>query len=225
LPQDYSQILKQSPIFATLSDQELEALAKLTTAREFAADEYVFWEGDPAEWFYVVAQGSIKVSKLSSQGKETIIDFFGPGEMFGEVAVFQNKTYPASSRAESETNLLGIRKSDFIRLLSVHPQVALRIINILSGRLRDSQNRLRDLAGERVEQRLARILMMLSGRLGNNLPFTRQELGDMAGTTTETTIRILSQWKERGIIASARGKIIVSDELKLRLLAEGPPRV
>jgi CRP/FNR family transcriptional regulator len=197
----------------------------MVSERKFAAGEYVFWEGDPAEWFYIITQGSIKVSKMSSQGKETILDFFGPGEMFGEVAVFQDGPYPASAQTQSETGLLGIQKSVFLQFLSEHPLVGLRIINILSGRLRDSQNRLRDLAGERVEQRLARILMMLSARMGKTLPFTRQELSDMAGTTTETTIRVLSQWKQRGIINSSRGQTTIANETKLRLLAEGPPRV
>jgi CRP/FNR family transcriptional regulator len=103
--------------------------------------------------------------------------------------------------------------------------VALSIINVLGGRLRDAANRLKDLAGERVEQRLARILVMLSAKLGKTLPFTRQEIADMAGTTTETTIRLTTQLKERGIISAVRGKITIVDELKLRLLAEGPPQV
>ena len=165
------------------------------------------------------------MTKLASTGKEIILSFFGPGEMFGEVAVFENKPYPASAQAISETRLLGIKKADLIAFLIKYPQVALRIIGILSGRLRDSQNRLRDLAGERVEQRLARMLLMLSAKLGTDLPFTRQELSDMSGTTTETTIRILSQWKDRGIISSVRGKITIADESKLKLLAEGPPQI
>jgi len=76
-----------------------------------------------------------------------------------------------------------------------------------------------------VEQRLARTLLMLSAKLGSTLPFTRQEIADMAGTTTETAIRITSQLKERGIIGSVRGKIIILNETKLKLLSEGPPRV
>ena len=132
---------------------------------------------------------------------------------------------PASARVVSATCLLGIKKADFLNFLAKYPTVSLRIIAILSGRLRDAQSRLRDLAGERVEQRLARMMLMLSARLGATLPFTRQELSDMAGTTTETTIRTLSQWEDRGIVSSARGKVTIADETKLKLLAEGPPQV
>jgi CRP/FNR family transcriptional regulator, nitrogen oxide reductase regulator len=96
------------------------------------------------------------------------------------------------------------------------------VISLLSGRLREAQSRLRDMAGERVEQRLARLLLRLSAKLGSTLPFTRQELSDMAGTTTETTIRVLSQWKDQGVISSVRGKILITDEKKLKQLGQGP---
>jgi len=145
--------------------------------------------------------------------------------MFGEVAVFEGKPYPASAQVVADTKILGIKKKDFLSFLSTRPRVALSIINILGGRLRDAQGRLKDLAGERVEQRLARTLLMLYSKLGPTLPFTRQEIADMAGTTTETAIRVTSQLKDRGIIRSIRGKIIILDETKLRLLSEGPPQV
>jgi CRP-like cAMP-binding protein len=220
-----SEILKRSLIFSTLIASEQDLLASLTVERKLGAGEFVFWEGDISDRFYIVASGRIKVLKHSSLGREFIVAFFDPGEMFGEVAVFEDKPYPASAQAVTETRILGIKKENFLSFLSEHPQVALRIINVLGGRLRDAQNRLRDIAGERVEQRLARILLMLSTRLGNSLPFTRQEIAEMAGTTTETTIRALSRLKEGGIIRSTRGKIIISDKTKLKLLAEGPPNI
>jgi CRP-like cAMP-binding protein len=225
LNSDSSSMLKNSPIFSSLTDKELYELASLFSERKAVANEIIFWEGDPSERFYIVARGQVKVTKLSSLGKEMIIAFFGSGEMFGEVAVFEDKPYPASAQAVSDAVLLGIRKTDFINFLLKHPGITLKIISILSGRLRDAQNRLRDLAGERVEQRLARMLLMLSAKIGTTLPFTRQDISDMAGTTTETTIRTFSQWKDHGIIRSLRGKIIIVDETKLKIMAEGPPRL
>ncbi len=219
------EILKRSLIFSSLTEGELAELSELAIERRFEPGEFVFWEEDAPDWFYIVAEGRIKVLKHSSSGKELIIAFFDPGEMFGEVAVFENKPYPASAQAEAKTKVFGIKREDFLRFLVSHPQVALRIINILSGRLRDAQGRLRDLAGERVQQRLASVLLMLSAKLGSTLPFTRQEIADMAGTTAETAFRVTSQLKERGIIRSVRGKIIILDKTRLRLLGEGPPRV
>ena len=220
---DKVEVLKRSTIFSGLNDEELKELAGLAVKRSFEAGEFVFWDDDSPDSFYLVAEGQIKVVKHSSLGKEFIIAFFGPGEMFGEVAVFENKPYPASSQAVAESKVLARGRPDFLSFLRHRPEVALRIIGILGGRLRDAQGRLRDLAGERVEQRLARTLLMLSAKLGASLPFTRQEIADMAGTTTETAIRIMSHLKDREIIRSTRGNVVILDEVKLMLLSEGHP--
>ena len=224
-PEAITAALKKSLVFSGLSDTELAGLSRLAAARHLEAGQYAFWEGDAPDYFYILISGRIKVLKHSSQGKEVIIAFFGPGEMFGEVAVFEDKVYPASAQAAIDSQVAAIRKDDLLSFLAAHPQVVLRIINILGGRLREAQGRLKDLAGERVEQRLARTLLMLSAKLGASLPFTRQEIADMAGTTTETAIRILSRLKDGGIISSTRGEITILNQDKLRLLSEGPPQV
>lgn len=220
-----AEILRGSLIFSSLSESELAELSEIAVERRFQPGEFVFWDGDPPDWFYMVAEGTVKVLKHSSSGKEFLIAFFGPGEMFGEVAVFENKPYPASAQAMADMRVLAIKRQDFLSFLAHRPEVSLRIMSVLGARLRDAQGRLRDLAGERVEQRLVRTLLMLSSKLGPSLPFTRQEIADMAGTTTETTIRVMSRLKDRGIIRSARGKTIVLDDIKLRLLSEGPPHI
>jgi len=220
-----SQLLKRSFIFSESSEEELAELAGLAARRSFVPGEFVFWEGDAPDSFYIVIEGRVKVLKHSSLGKEFIIAFFGPGEMFGEVAVFQDRPYPASAQAAADTKVLRIRREDFLSFVAQRPQVVLRVISVLGERLRDAQGRLKDLAGERVEQRLAHTLLMLSAKLGATLPFTRQEIADMAGTTTETAIRFISRLKAGEIIRSARGRITILDKTKLRLLSEGPPRV
>ena len=86
---DKVDILKHSPIFSSLNDDELSELANLAVERKVMSSEFIFWEGDDPEWFYIVASGKVKVIKYSSLGKEFIIAFFDPGEMFGEIAVFE----------------------------------------------------------------------------------------------------------------------------------------
>lgn len=221
---DRAQILGQSLIFSSLNDNELADLAGLAIERAFKPGEFIFWEGDVPDRFYMVAEGRVKVIKHSTLGKEFIIAFFGPGEIFGEVAVFENEPYPATAQAVAETRVLGIKREAFLSFLADRPEVALRTINVLGGRLRDAQGRLRDIAGERVEQRLARTLLMLSSRIGPTLPFTKQEIADMAGTTTETAIRVMSRLKDGDVIRSVRGKTVILDEAKLRLLSEGSPQ-
>jgi len=123
-------------------------LAALAFERGFQSGEFIFWDGDSPDSLYIVAEGRVKVLKHSSSGKDFIIAFFGPSEMFGEVAVFENKPYPASAQAVAETKVIGIKRGDFLSLLAQRPEIALRIINVLAGRLRDAQGRLRDIAAE-----------------------------------------------------------------------------
>jgi CRP-like cAMP-binding protein len=216
-------VLRRSLIFSGLEDEELGSLAEIAVERRIEQDEFVFWDGDQPHGLYIIAEGKIKVMKHASSGKEFIIAFFGPGEMFGEVAVFENKPYPASAQAVAATTVLAIGREEFLSFLGGRPEVALRIIHVLGGRLRDAQSRLKDMAGERVDQRVASVLLMLSSKLGPEIPFTRQEIADMTGTTTETAIRVMSRLKDRGIIRSARGKTVVLDPAGLRQLSEGDP--
>jgi CRP-like cAMP-binding protein len=224
-PNEKLELLKQTILFSALSDEELAKLAVLTVERHFSSSETVLWEGNPPEWFYIVAQGRVKVVKYTSAGKELIVAIFTPGHTFGEVAVFQEKPYPASALAIGKTTVLGIKRADILAFLSHNPSVALKMINLLGARLRDSHDRLKDLAGERVEQRIANMLLMLSSRIGLTIPFTRQEIADMTGTATETVIRTTTKLKEQGIINTTRGEIVILDEAKLRLVSDGSPLV
>ncbi|MFC1892586.1 Crp/Fnr family transcriptional regulator [Chloroflexota bacterium] len=119
---DKVRTIKNSSIFSSLNDNELSELAGLAVERSLASDEFVFWDGDAPEWFYIVAEGKVKVLKHSSSGKEFIIAFFGLGEHFGEVAVFEDKPYPASAQAVTETRVVGVKKDDFISFLANRPK-------------------------------------------------------------------------------------------------------
>ena len=218
-------ILKTSSIFGCLKDNELEELAGHAGLRSYKTGSFIFWEGDPPHYFYIVAKGRVKAVKHSSIGKEVTIAFFENYEMFGEVAVFQNMHYPASAQAVIDTDILQIKKDDFLSFLGSRPQVALRIISILGERLREAQERFKDIAGERVEQRIARILFMLSQKTGPVLLYKRQEIAEMSGTTTETAIRVMVHFKEMRVIDTIRGKITILNAEKLKLLSEGPPSV
>ncbi|MBE0481027.1 MAG: Crp/Fnr family transcriptional regulator [Dehalococcoidia bacterium] len=212
--------LRSSLVFSGLEEGDIKELARICVDRRLESGSFVFLEGDEPAWFYIVAEGRIRVLKHSSQGKEFVIAHFGPGEMFGEVAVFENKPYPASAQAVSDSRVLAIKRNDYLAFLARQPEVAFRIIHVLVGRLRDAQSRLRDLAGERAEQRIARVLLMLQSRLGSTISFTRQEIADMSGATIETTIRVMSRLKDRGIIRSVRGKTIIVDEAGLDVLSQ-----
>ena len=108
-----AKVLKNSLIFSGLNDEEIDALTGLAVDRSFQTGNFVFFEGDDPDWFYMVATGRIKVLKHSSIGKEFVIAYFQPGEMFGEVAVLENKPYPASAQAVDETMVLWNKERRF----------------------------------------------------------------------------------------------------------------
>jgi CRP-like cAMP-binding protein len=117
-----AQILKQTPILSPLSDEELEGLARLAHQRRLDDGQFLFCEGDQPLWFYIVEQGKVKVVKQAASGKEFIISLFTPGEMVGEVAVFQGKPYPASAQAVGTTIVLSISGQDLLTFLSHNPR-------------------------------------------------------------------------------------------------------
>jgi CRP-like cAMP-binding protein len=119
------------------------------------------------------------------------------------------------------THVLGFRKNEFIPFILGHPVIMLEIIKILAARVSELNRRLRDVAGERVEQRLFRVMLTLSRRLGPTFTITRHELADMVGATTETIIRSLSSLQKERIVDSVRGRITIIDEARLRVLSEG----
>ena len=222
---DLIEFFKQSPIFASLDKDELKKIAGLAAPHHFKKGEFIILEGNTPPSFHIIQEGRVKVFKQSSSGKDFTIGVFHRGDTFGEVAVFDGKPCSASAQAMDEAIVLTIRREEFLSLAARNPIIAMKIIGIMGERIKSAHNRLRDLAADRVEQRLTKVLLMLSSKYGITLSFTRQEIADMAGTTTETTTRVMNRLKNSGIIRSTRGKIIILDETKLQLLSSGPPLV
>jgi len=222
---DLIELFKQSPIFASLDEDELKKIAGLATPRHFKKGEFIILEGDTPPSFYIIQEGRVKVFKQSSSGKDFTIGAFHRGDTFGEVAVFDGKPYPASAQAMDEAIVLTIRREEFLFYVTQNPTIAMKIIGIIGERVKSAHDRLRDLAADRVEQRLAKVLLMLSSKYGPTLPFTKQEIADLTGTTTETAIRVMSRLKDSGIIRSTRGETVILDEAKLQLLSSDSPFV
>jgi CRP-like cAMP-binding protein len=216
------QILSNVPLFSSLGKDEVKSLVDIVTERSFNAGETIFLDGDSPEWFYIVAGGMVEILKQHVSGKDFVITFLTASEMLGEVSIVDGAPYPASARARVNTRVLTIKRADLTAFLTRHPQLLLRINAILGARLRDVQMRLSDFACEKASQRLIRILLMLQGKCGHTIPFTRQEVADMTGITTETATRIISHLRKRGIIGSARGRIVILDQNKLEQLDESP---
>lgn len=217
-------------MFADLGRAEVEEVAALFREERYEKDRYIFHEGDPADWVYLVADGKVKIVKQAPTGRETILEVWPPGEIFGGAAILAEH-HPASAAAMERATVLKLSRQDFRALLGRYPPMAVHVIDTLGKRLRAAHNIIRGLAGERVEQRVASILLKLADRIGEqageglrlNIHLTRQDIADMVGSTVETAIRIMSRFQKEGIVTTDEGQITIRDRARLKEIAERLP--
>ncbi len=205
------------PIFRDLSLTDLKELASLASATVFAKGAFIFKEGDPANLFYLVHDGLVQIYKTSGSGKNVTFTIATRGDTLIASALSID-SYFVSAQAMNDVTVLKIGRKDFLAFVSRHSSVAMGIIAIMSQRLNREYDRIVDIVGEEVELRLVHSLCLLAGKFGPRLSLTRQELANFAGTTTETTIRVLSKLKKRGVIggSATRGEILISDLVRLQ---------
>ena len=222
--QDNLKILSNIPAFNGLTNGQLEQIRKITTIREFNRGELIFSEGDEGNGFYVVIDGRIKVFKLSPEGKEQILHIIGAGEPFGEVAVFAGRSFPANAQAINYSRLLFLPRSDFVRLISDNPSLAMEMLAVLSMRLRQFTLQIESLSLKEVPGRLASYLMLLAGEQSEPeavaLPISKGQLASLLGTIPETLSRIFARMSQQGIIKVDGRTIYLTDKSGLKDLAE-----
>ncbi|MCD6289649.1 MAG: Crp/Fnr family transcriptional regulator [Anaerolineae bacterium] len=225
---DMVQIVRSVPLFLSLTRQDWEDVAEMLVGRCYPKDAYIIQAGEPPDALYIVWEGQVKILRHSEEGRDIVLDVIGPGHMFGEMAVFDGMPYSASAQAMEDVAVVAISRPDFFRLLERHPGVSLAVISELSRRLRNASDLVHSLAVERVERRIARMLLKLAASSAQysadglviDLPLTRQDIADMTGTTVETAIRVMSRFRKEGLITTERGRVVVLDPEGLRSVAE-----
>lgn len=229
LPPSAAEFLRASAVFASLPPREIAALAAVARDEPVRARDYVFMEGDTPHWFCLVRSGRVKIVRQTRAGKDVVLDLLGPGELFGGVAVIENRPYPASAQAIEPSVILKIPREAMAALVERHPSFIREMALMMGRRLRAAHDSVTSLAGDPVEARLAAALLRLAERDGRRsagsvtLPFhlTRQNLADMTGTTVESTIRTVSRWLRDGLLVEEGGLVVLRDPDALRALAEG----
>jgi CRP/FNR family transcriptional regulator len=213
--------------FRTLSAAEREMIAKATREQRVGQGKIVFTEGQHADSLWAVKEGLIHIVKAGPGGREIVLEVIAPGELFGAVVALENRPYPASAVAAETSTVWRLSAALARDLCQKHPTLRSAILEQVTCRLRNAHERLRSVALERVEQRLARMLLTLADKIGQPgaggtvLNVTRQELADMIGTTVETTIRITSKWQQARIVESSRHRIGLADAAALQRIARG----
>ncbi len=191
-------------LFKGLPGKAIEDIAAIGIVREFGARDTIFMEGDPAEGFHIVVEGRIKIFKLSSEGREQILHVFGPGEPFGEAAVFAKAKFPANAMAMRKTNTFYVPRDGFVLLLKKDPSLALNLLAILSRRLMNFAGMIGDLSLKEVPGRLATYLLILRDRQNGagsvTLDMPKTQLASLLGTIPETLSRIFARMQKQGIL-------------------------
>ncbi len=220
--------LKKSEVFSCLKDDEVEKIGSLFDKVTFKNNETIFQEGDPSDRFYILAEGNVKIIKHTMMGKDIILEIMSPGDIFGGVAVLDNRPYPGSAQAMKSTTVIKIRRQKLLVIMEEYPILKLEIVKYFSDKLRDAHDMLKNIATERVERRIAGLLLKLSEKVGVDnggyrqigFSLTRQEISEMVGTTVETCIRTMSKFQKKKMIKSAEGKISIKVDVMQRFLEE-----
>jgi len=220
--------LKKSGIFSSLSESEIKKISSLFEQIEFKNNESIFLEGDPSDKFYILADGNVKVLKHTVMGKDIILEIMSPGDVFGGVAVLDRKPYPASAQAMESITAIRISRQNLFRIMEEYPILKLEIVRYFSDKLRDAHEMLKNIATERVEKRIAALMLKLSEKVGVDeggyrkidFPLTRQEIAEMVGTTVETCIRTMSKFQKKGMVKSTKGRIFINAASMKRFIEE-----
>jgi CRP/FNR family transcriptional regulator len=211
---DRSALLERIPFLSALPRQALDSLGNAFLQREFAPNSVIMREGEEPLWLGVVYSGRVKVVKKSPNGSDTTVAVLAPGEIFGEVSLFSGHPYGATVMPMTHCSVLLIERANVLDLVRRHSELAIKIIGALAERLSNLQNTMQSIATDRVDRRLTQLLLRLQDQVGVrnnghvllNMPLTRRELAEMAGTTVETTIRVISQLTKDGYLDTVPGR-------------------
>src|SRR6266542_5979319 len=221
------ELLRTTPIFSRLSPADRQTIAAVSTVRNFARGETIFEQDSPSEAFYAITSGRVKIFKLMPNGKDLILEVFGPGDPLGAVAAYMGRPFPASASALEDTTCVVIPRPAFFSLLEQNPSLVRGLMLGLTTRLVELTNRLAELTGGRIEPRFARLFLKLGSQMGHPdrggtfvpLALSRQELADMTGTTIETCIRIMSRWNKDDVVRTEKDGFVVLDRAELDKIA------
>ena len=218
------QKLKTIPLFSGLSDDHLAKIASVSSILGFDRGEMIFHEGDKGNGLYMVEQGTVKVFKLSFEGKEQILHIYGPGHTFGEVPVFEGKDFPASAMAIEKSSILFLPREKFVSLITSTPGLGMNLLADLSRRLREFTVQIENLSLKEVPARLSAYILTLSKEQKNTkritLPISKAQLSNLIGTTPETVSRVFKKMMDSSLIEVQTKTIVIKNMEGLQDLSD-----
>jgi CRP-like cAMP-binding protein len=221
--EDLIVLLHGVPAFSALEPGDLAQVVDVTVPRSFGSGEVVFREGDEGDTCYVVRSGQARAVREHSDGRSITLATFGPGEIFGELAMFDDERRSATIEALEETEVVAILGADMRRLLRAHPDIAVKMLGALGRRLRETNERLARQSFQTVQSRVASVLADMvatarsqgAGETDVLITATQSDLAQLAGSSRESASRFLAVLERAGVITQGRGRLVVHDPGRL----------
>jgi CRP/FNR family cyclic AMP-dependent transcriptional regulator len=217
-------VVRQAPLFAALDQEAADALRATMSRVELDRGAVLFPEGDIGDRLYVIVDGKVKLGRASGDGRENLLAILGPGEMFGELSLFDPGPRNATATAIADTVLLGLGNEDLTAWLNGRPAVARQLLSALARRLRRTNEALADLVFSDVPGRVAKQLLDLSERFGSSVEdglrvshdLTQEELAQLVGASRETVNKALADFASRGWLRLEARAVVLLDVDRLR---------
>jgi CRP/FNR family transcriptional regulator len=221
--EDTIALLHRVPVFSALSEDDLARVAEVAVPRQFEGGEVVFREGDESNTCYIVRSGHARAIREHSDGRSITLAHFGPGDIFGELAMFDNESRSATVDTLENMEAIAILGGDMRRLLREHPDIAVKLVAALGRRLRETNERLARQSFQTVQSRVAAVLAQLvaearaEGAADGDvlITSTQADLAQLAGSSRESASRFLAVLERAGIITQGRGRLVVHDPAAL----------
>ncbi len=220
--------IRRVAVLKSASEDDVQRIAQMGVERFVEEGGFFFFQGDPAEFAYILISGRAKLCQISPDGQQVNLRVVVPCNLFGAIgAVQEGAVYPACAQALEDSAALAIPSDGFRHLLEERPHLSLGLMKLMTGYIQELQERYRENVTERVEQRVARVLLRLVAQGGQRtaqgieLAFSRQDLAEIAGTTLYTVSRILSGWERKGLLIAGRERVIIVQPHELLRVAEG----
>lgn len=205
------------PVLGLLTAHELDHVLRFALPRQYAADEVIFRKGDPGRSLMLIVSGQVKISLSGADGKEAVLAVLGAGEILGEMAILDNNPRSADATALEACQLLVLQQRDFVPFLERNPRIVIRLLTVVSERLRRTSALLQERLLHSVPQRLARALLELcrAGATGCGpgakvqVPVRQKTFASLLGTSRETLNKQLHAWQADGLIRLRRGAVVI----------------
>jgi CRP-like cAMP-binding protein len=216
-------VIAAIPIFNGLPDDQIAAIKQIVVEKKINKGEILFSEGDEGKGFYVIAEGRLKIFKVSPEGKEQILHILGPGQPFGEVSVFAGQRFPANAQALDPARVLFLPRAAIVDLIAANPSLALNMLAVMSKKLRQFAAQIENLSLKEMPARLASHLLYLAEEQGSNdavtLKISKGQLASILGTIPETLSRVFAKLSGQNLIRVEGKKITLLDRDGLQDLA------